>query len=133
MTNAIDRHVTPLFASFAAEAKLNATKEPLGYSATKLTIPEGEKEACHHLWASPEGTADLHIWLAQPGDYDVDGRDRPNFFEVTAIMVGSCTVAEVGYEPFIMNPGDTYIMRPSWTGRWTVHEYVEKSFLWLYV
>jgi uncharacterized cupin superfamily protein len=133
MTATVDRHVLPLFAQFASEAVDNATREPLGFSATKLTIPEGEVEICHNLWSAPDGQADLHVWLAQPGDYDVDGKDRPNFFEVTAIMRGSCIVHETGHEPFVMNPGDTYVMRPGWTGRWTVTEYVEKSFTWVYV
>jgi len=40
---------------------------------------------------------------------------------------------EEGHPAFEMKPGDTYVMRPGWTGRWTVTEYVEKSFTWVYV
>jgi uncharacterized cupin superfamily protein len=127
------RHVSRLFADLAADAETKATKEPLGYSKDKLVVPPGEREAIYNLWAAPDGQADLHIWLAHPGNYDVDGADRPNFFEVTALMAGHCIVEEKGYPPVEMRAGDTYVMRPGWTGRWVVLEYVEKSFTWVYV
>jgi uncharacterized protein len=127
------RHVSKLFAEFAADAESKTTKEPLGYSKTKLVVPAGEKEAVHNLWAAPGRQADLHIWLAHPGVYDVDGADRPNFFEVTALMAGHCIVEEKGHPPVEMRAGDTYVMRPGWTGRWIVREYVEKAFTWVYV
>ena len=98
----------------------------------KLTIPEGERDAVDDLWAAPDGRADMHVWLANPGRYDVDGADRPNFFEVTSIMAGTCTVEEPGRAPVDLRPGDTYVMQPGWTGTWVVTEYVEKCFVWVY-
>jgi uncharacterized cupin superfamily protein len=127
------RHVSRLFADLAADAETKTTKEPLGYCKEKLVIPQGEREAIYNLWAAPDRQADLHVWLAQPGDYDVDGADRPNFFEVTSLMAGHCIVEEKGHPPVEMHAGDTYVMRPGWTGRWVVREYVEKAFVWVYV
>jgi uncharacterized cupin superfamily protein len=126
-------HVSKVFAEFAADAESHAKREPLGFSKKKLVVPPGEKEAVHNLWAAPGGLADLHVWLAHPGNYDVDGADRPNFFEVTSIMVGHCIVEEKGHPSVELRAGDTYVMRPGWTGRWTVREYVEKAFIWVYV
>ena len=93
------RHVFKFFADLATDAESKAKQEPLGYSKEKLTVPAGEKEAIFNLWAAPDGQADLHVWLAHPGDYDVDGKDRPNFFEVTSIMRGHCIVEEKGHPP----------------------------------
>jgi uncharacterized cupin superfamily protein len=126
-------HVAELFQGFADDARDHATQEPLGHSETKLAVPEGEQEAIYNLWAAPDGQADLHVWLAKPGIYHVDGADRPNFFEVTTIMAGACTAEEEGYEPVALKAGDTYVMRPGWTGDWVVTEYVEKSFTWVYL
>lgn len=130
---ATHEHATELFQSFADDSRKNAAREPLGKPPEKLTVPQGEREAVHNLWASPGGEADLHVWLAEPGVYEVDGADRPGFFEVTAIMAGKCTAEEDGYEPVALEAGDTYVMRPGWTGKWVVTEYVEKSFTWVYV
>ena len=127
------RHVFKFFADLATDAESKAKQEPLGFSKEKLTVPPGEKEAIYNLWAAPDGQADLHIWLAHPGNYDVDGKDRPNFFEVTSIMAGHCIVEEKGYPPVELRAGDTYVMRPRWTGRWVVKEYVEKAFIWVYL
>lgn len=126
-------HVSELFATLSKKAQANATNEPLGFSREKLTVPDGEREAIYDLWAAPNGEADLHIWLAKPGTYEVDGADRPNFFEVTSLMAGRCTVEEDGHETVEMGPGDTYVMRPGWTGRWIVTEYVEKAFVWVHI
>ena len=126
-------HVTELFAGFAANARARAEQRPYGNSDVKLTIPAGEAEAVHDLWAAPDGQADLHVWLAKPGRYDVDGADRPHFFEVTSIMRGACTVEEPGREPVDLVAGDTYVMQPGWTGTWVVTDEVEKAFVWVYV
>jgi uncharacterized cupin superfamily protein len=127
------KHVSELFAGFAKDAESNALKEPLGFSRDKLTVPEGEREAIYNLWAAPNAEADLPVWLAKPGTYEVDGADRPNFFEVTSLMAGRVTVEEDGHGTVEMKPGDTYVMRPGWTGRWIVTEYVEKAFVWVYI
>jgi uncharacterized protein len=124
-------HVSPAFESFASEALDQAGKWPLGKPAEKLTIPDGEREAIHNLWGEP-GKADLHVWLAEPGQYHVDGVERPNFFEVTSLMAGKCIVEEEGKDPVEMSAGDTYVMQPGWTGTWNVTDYVEKAFLWVY-
>lgn len=124
-------HVFPYFAELATDA-MASTKEPIGFTADKPQIPEGEVEFIYNPWSAPDGRADLHIWLAKPGVYEVDGKFRPNFFEVTSLLKGRCTVEEDGYGTVVMNAGDTYVMRPGWTGRWIVEEYVEKSFVWVY-
>lgn len=126
-------HVHPLFEEFASKAAARADEWPYGYSDEKLTVPEGEQEAVHDLWAAPDGQADMHVWLAQPGRYAVDGKDRPNFFEVTSLMRGECVVEEEGREPVSLKAGDTYVMQPGWTGTWVVSDYVEKCFVWVYV
>ena len=126
-------HVSPLFRGFAEKAAERTNQWPFGFSREKLTVPEGELEAIHDLWAAPGGQADLHVWLAHPGRYDVDGADRPNFFEVTSLMAGACTVEEPGRDPVELKAGDTYVMQPGWTGTWVVTEYVEKAFVWVYV
>jgi uncharacterized cupin superfamily protein len=125
-------HVSELFQGFADDAQSRGDQWPYGYSEEKLAVPEGEQEAVHNLWGAP-GKADLHVWLAKPGRYDVDGAERPNFFEVTSIMVGECTVEEQGKDPVKMKAGDTYVMQPGWTGTWVVTDYVEKAFVWVYV
>jgi hypothetical protein len=126
-------HVFPLFERFAANAAEKADQWPYGYSEEQLTVPDGEQEAIHDLWASPNGEADMHVWLAKPGRYDVDGKDRPNFFEVTSLMAGACTVEEEGRDPVDLKAGDTYVMQPGWTGTWVVTDSVEKCFVWVYV
>ena len=132
-SSAVHQHETELFQSFADDSASNGEREPLGKAPGKLTVPEGEQEAIHNLWAAPGGEADLHVWLAEPGTYEVDGADRPGFFEVTSIMAGRCTAEEEGYDPVELVAGDTYVMRPGWTGKWVVTEYVEKAFVWVYV
>jgi uncharacterized cupin superfamily protein len=126
-------HVSPLFEGFASNARERTDVWPYGKPAAKLQIADGEQEAVHDLWAAPGGQADLHVWLAKPGRYDVDGKDRPNFFEVTSLMRGACTVEEPGRDPVDLVAGDTYVMQPGWTGTWVVTDYVEKAFVWVYV
>ncbi len=126
-------HTNPEYEYLALNARDIGQQSPLGYSPTKLEIPEGKREHWHDLWAAPDAQADLHVWTATPGEYIVDGADRPNLYEVTAIMRGRATVVEEGKEPVELSAGDTFVCPPGWSGVWHVHEYVEKSFFFVYV
>ena len=126
-------HVNPDYEALAVEARDLGQVWPLAYRSEPLITRDDESEHWHQLWAAPGGQADLHVWTVKPGVYEVDGKDRPNFYEVTTIMRGHATVQEPGKEPFDLRPGQCFVCPPGWSGTWTVHEYVEKSFLFLYV
>jgi uncharacterized cupin superfamily protein len=134
MVTAATGHVSPRFQQHAENAVSN-THYPFGLAPGKLTIPEDHEgdDYIHDLWAAPDGQADLHVWLARPGEYSDDGSGRAHFYEVTSMMAGSCTVYEDGKDPVELKTGDTFVMQPFWSGTWIVHEYVEKAFVWVYV
>lgn len=101
-------------------------------------IASGETEAIYwKLWAEPNGLADLNVWEAEPGVYEVDGeqrgRDWGKYYEVTTIVSGRVRVEEQGKEPIELAAGDTYVMAPGWTGAWVVLETVVKPFVWIHV
>lgn len=132
MITAANGHVLPAWQELADDAKKN-TKWPFGYQEDELTIPDGEREWIHNVWAEPTGRADHHVWLATPGHYEDDGSGRGHVFEITTIVRGKVKVTETGKDPVELEEGDIYIMQPNWSGAWDVSEYVVKPFTWVYV
>lgn len=50
-------------------------------------------------------------------------------FEFCHILSGRCEIAEDGGESHVFGPGDSFVMRPGFTGTWNTLETVRKIFV----
>jgi uncharacterized protein len=121
------------FVAYAGLASTRAEDNPRGVSVgSELEIADGDADAFHSHWGTPDAKVSLHTWVANPADYPVDGDTRQNFTEICALMSGWCTVLEEGKAPVEMRAGDTYVLQPGWTGTWVVRERAVKCVLHVY-
>lgn len=66
------------------------------------------------------------IWEATPGTtHSIKG----DAFEYCHILEGRCEVTENGGETRVFGPGDSFLLKPGFVGRWTTTETLRKIYV----
>ena len=91
------------------------------------TLTEGQVEATHTLWSSPDDKTKIGIWECTPGEFTAD---RSEAGEYCHILSGSATVATAdGTTTRKVSAGDLLVLPRGWVGSWIIHAQLKKLFL----
>lgn len=78
------------------------------------------------LEKSPDGKITSGIWEATPGAWR---SAKAGDWEFCHLISGVIELTEDGKPPVVLKAGDTFTLRPGFTGTWRVIEPVRKSFV----
>jgi uncharacterized protein len=101
----------------------DASTAPVGarHSKETSTTPR-QTEASAEVWAA-DGLRS-GIWEATPGTFS---STRDGYHEICQILSGRATIEEPGGRTFDIAAGSLFITPAGWTGTWTIHETLRKS------
>ena len=104
----------------------DATSCDAGEHRDKATaeVP-GQTESSRTVWESAEGIR-AGVWEVTPGTFS---STRPGYHELCQIVSGRATIKEQDGTAFEIGPGSLFITPEGWTGTWTVHETLRKSWV----
>ncbi|MEA5455108.1 cupin domain-containing protein [Sinomonas sp. JGH33] len=85
----------------------------------------GQTESSRTVWESAEGIR-AGVWEVTPGTFS---STRVGYHELCQIVSGSATIKEEDGTAFDIGPGSLFITPEGWTGTWTVHESLRKSWV----
>lgn len=104
----------------------DAVTADAGEHKDKATAEQpGQTESSRTVWQSAEGIR-AGVWEVTPGSFR---STRPAYHEMCQIISGHATIEEDDGTTFDVQAGSLFITPEGWTGRWTVHETLRKTWV----
>ena len=101
--------------------------ELIDFAPKPTTLTEGQTEALLPLWESLDGLTKIGIWDCTVGRFTAD---RSKAAEICHILSGSASVVNAdGGGKRDIGAGDMLILPIGWTGEWTIHEPMRKTYI----
>ena len=104
----------------------DAASLTLPVATPKPTSLTGQTESSRTVWESPDGTVQLGVWECSPGTFTAT---REGYDEVAQILFGSATITTDEGQTCKLGPGSVFVTPAGWSGTWTVHETVRKTYV----
>ena len=104
----------------------DATKLPLPTPKPKPTSRDGQLESFVDVWVSTDGGLETGVWECSPGTFSAT---RDGYDEVATILSGSATIVDSAGTTIEIGPGSVVVTPAGWTGEWTVHETLRKTYV----
>jgi len=95
-------------------------------ASLKPTSLNGQTESTLLLWKAPDGNLEVGVWECTPGTFTAR---RDGYDEVAQIIVGTATVTSDAGETCELGPGSVFVTPAGWTGSWTIHETIRKTYI----
>ena len=95
-------------------------------AAPKPTSSTGQTETSVTLWKSVDEAVELGVWECSPGTFTAR---RDGYDEVAQILFGAATVTTTDGHTVELGPGSVLVTPAGWTGTWTVHELIRKTYI----
>lgn len=111
------------------------TETPHSPSSHELSLPtpqpkptslDGQLESSVDVWVSDDGLLETGVWECSPGTFTAT---RDGYDEVATILAGSATVVDSLGVTIEIGPGSVIVTPAGWTGTWTVHETLRKTYV----
>ena len=91
------------------------------------TLTDGQTEALVPLWESLDGLTKIGIWDCTIGHFTAD---RTKSAEICHVLSGSASIVNAdGGSKRDIAAGDMLILPIGWTGEWTIHEPMRKTYV----
>ena len=91
------------------------------------TLTDGQTEALVPLWESLDGLTKIGIWDCTIGHFTAD---RTKSAEICHVLSCSASVVNAdGGGKLDIAAGDMLILPIGWTGEWTIHEPMRKTYI----
>ena len=104
----------------------DAASITLPAASLKPTSLTGQTESSLTLWESPDGHAQLGVWECSPGTFMAR---RDGYDEIAHIVFGTATVTSEAGDISELGPGSAFVTPAGWSGTWTIHETVRKTYV----
>ena len=111
------------------------TTTPHSPDGHNLTLPEPtpkptslnkQLESSVDIWISDDGLLETGVWECSPGTFTAT---RDGYDEVATILAGTATVTDSQGGTIDVGPGSVIVTPSGWTGTWTVHETLRKTYV----
>lgn len=103
----------------------NASSVELPPATPKPTSIDGQRESSHDVWVSDDGRFETGVWECSPGTFTAR---RDGYDEVATIVSGTATVVDGDGLVTELVPGSILVTPAGWTGTWTIHEPMRKTY-----
>jgi len=104
----------------------DAASLTLPIALPKPTSLTGQTESSITLWESLDGLVQLGVWECSPGTFTAT---RDGYDEVAQILFGAATITTDEGQACELGPGSVFVTPAGWSGTWTVHETVRKTYV----
>ena len=104
----------------------DANSTVLPPAVLKPTSRDGQQETSLELWTAPDGLCETGVWECSPGTFTAT---RDGYDEVAIILSGRATVVDAEGQSTELTPGSVFVTPAGWTGTWTLHETMRKSYV----
>jgi uncharacterized cupin superfamily protein len=108
----------------------DATITELPEPTPKPTSLDGQLETSLDIWASEDGRCETGVWECSPGTFTAT---RDGYDEVATIVSGRATVVDAQGNSIELVPGSVLVTPAGWSGTWTVHETLRKTYVLRFV
>lgn len=98
----------------------------VGYADPSAVAAGDPREAAHVFHQREDGKCIVGVWEAQPGTLDYV--DYP-FDELCVVLSGALELTPQGGSTETYGPGDTFLIRKGFTGRWHMPVALRKYFM----
>jgi uncharacterized cupin superfamily protein len=100
------------------------TAHPGEHSAKATSSTPGQTAVNMRVW---DGNGlRTGIWEVTPGTFT---STREGYHEICQILSGKATITEADGTSFEVGPGSLFVTPVGWTGSWTVHETLRKTWV----
>ena len=92
----------------------------------KSTSLNGQLDSFTDIWVSPDGAIEAGVWECTAGTFTAS---RDGYDEVCTIVSGTATVTASDGTVTELSPGSVFVTPAGWTGTWTLHSTVRKTYV----